>query len=357
MPKLLFKRMKASGRFAKPSEKAGGGVGEEAKPAGISVMDYDSMDLRERQIQSVEETFPFRDTSTVTWINVEGLSVQTIQAINAHYSIHPLVCEHIVHTGQRPKIEDYDDYLFFVLKMISFNEEVDSIDAEQVSLVLGKNYVISFQEGKEGDVFDPVRQRIRESKGRMRQLGADHLAYALVDAIVDHYFVVLEKIGARIDGLESEIVREVKPDMPQQIYKLKSEMIFLKKQIWPLRELVNTLNRTESALITKGTQIYLRDVYDHTIQVNDTIDSFREALAGLHDIHLSGISNRMNEIMKILTIFSTIFIPLTFLAGVYGMNFEHMPELKWRYGYFIVLFIMAVIALGMIVFVKKRRWF
>ncbi len=357
MPKLLFKRMKASSRFTKPSETARGGVGEEAKPAGISVMDYDSMDLRERQIQSVEETFPFRDTNTVTWINVEGRNAQTIQAINAHYSIHPLVCEDIVHTGQRPKIEDYDDYLFFVLKMISFNEELDSIDAEQVSLVLGKNYVISFQEGKEGDVFDPVRQRIRESKGRMRQLGADHLAYALVDAIVDQHFVVLERIDARIDGLESEIVREVKPDMPRQIYKLKSEMIFLKKQIWPLRELVNTLQRTESALITKGTQIYLRDVYDHTIQVNDTIDSFREALAGLHDIYLSGISNRMNEIMKILTIFSTIFIPLTFFVGVYGMNFEHMPELKWQYGYFIVLFVMAVIALGMIVFVKKRRWF
>jgi magnesium transporter len=322
----------------------------------IAIIDYDQKDYQEKEAEKIEECFPFKDKPTVTWINIDGLQeVEIIEKIGAHFGIHPLVLEDIVHTGQRPKAEDLGDYLFIVLKMLYHDESEDEMMGEQVSLLLGPNYVISFQE-REGDIFNPIRERIRNSKGRIRKAGADYLAYALLDAIVDHYFVILEKLGEKIESLEEELVTNPTPETLQVIHTLKRNLIFLRKSVWPLREVISGLERGESPLITEPTGIYLRDVYDHTIQVIDTIETFRDMVSGMLDIYLSSISNRMNEVMKVLTIIATIFIPLTFIAGVYGMNFKFMPELEWHWGYFVALVVMGSIVGSMVLYFKRKRW-
>jgi magnesium transporter len=322
----------------------------------ITILDYDEAQFQEKEAKTIEECFPFKEKPTVTWINIDGIhDVEVIEKIGKHFDVHPLVLEDILNTGQRPKMEDFDDYIFVVLKMLYFDEEDDEIKAEQISLILGSNFVISFQE-RQGDIFNPLRERIRNGKGRSRKMGSDYLAYALVDSIVDNYFMVLEKLGEKIEDIEEELVSNPTPETLQTIHNLKREMIFLRKSIWPLREVVNSLERGESSLIKESTGIYLRDVYDHTIQVIDTIETFRDMLSGMLDIYLSSISNRMNQVMKVLTIIATIFIPLTFVAGIYGMNFHFMPELQWRWAYFVVLFAMAIIAIGMVIYFRRKRW-
>lgn len=323
----------------------------------ITIIDYSAERLEEKEVQNVEESFAFRDTATVTWINIDGHDEAVIRKIDEHFGIHPLVVEDIMDTSQRPKVEDYEDYVFFVLRMIYFEGDRENLCSEQVSLLLGKNFVISFQEDRAGDVFDGVRERLRGAKGRIRRMGADYLAYALMDAIVDYYFVILERLGERMDRLEAETTAEIRPSIPAQIHRFKKDMIFLRRQIWPLREVIGNLRRSEPKLIPPTTRIYLGDLYDNTIQVNETIEALRESAAGMHDVYLSLISNKMSEVMKILTVFTALFIPLTFLAGIYGMNFEFMPELRWRYGYFILLGVMVLISVGMIAFFKRKRWF
>jgi magnesium transporter len=287
---------------------------------------------------------------------VDGIhEVEIIEKIGKNYGIHPLLLEDILNTEQRPKLDDFDDYMFLVLKMLSFDEERGEITTEQVSLILGQNYVISFQE-REGDVFNPVRDRIRNAKGRIRRMGADYLAYALLDSIVDSYFLILERIGDRIEGLEEDLISNPDEKTLQTIHHLKREMIFLRRSIWPLREVISGISRKESNLIKESTEIFLRDVYDHTIQVIDTIESFRDTVSGMLDIYLSSLSNRMNEVMKVLTIFASIFIPLTFVAGIYGMNFSNMPELGWKWGYFCALAIMAGIGISMLFYFKRKHW-
>jgi magnesium transporter len=236
------------------------------------------------------------------------------------------------------------------------NVKGTEIVTEQISLILNPNFVISFQEGIEGDVFSPIRERLRGGKGRIRGMGADYLAYSLIDAIVDNYFSILEGVGERIEDIEEEVVTNPQKGTVHSIHELKREMIFLRKAVWPLREVISTLQRGDSPLIKNTTAVYLRDVYDHTIQVIDTIETSRDMLSGMLDIYLSSISNRMNEIMKFLTIIGTIFIPLTFIVGIYGMNFESMPELKWRYGYFAVMAFMFAIGIVMLFYFKKKRW-
>ena len=322
----------------------------------IRYIDYDEQKLQEKQVSNIEECFPFKAIPTVTWINIDGLhDVNIIEKIGTHFDLHPLTLEDILHTGQRPKFEDLDSYLFVVLMMLRFDEESQTVLSEQVSLVLGSNVVISFQENI-GDVFEQIRNRIRNAKGRIRKMGADYLMYALLDAIVDNYFGILEKLGEKIESLEEELVGDPSERTLQQIHRLKREMVFLRKSVWPLRELINGLERSESALIEESTGVYLRDVYDHTIQVIDTVESFRDMVSGMLDIYLSSISNRMNAVMKVLTIIATIFIPLTFVAGIYGMNFVHMPELKWRYGYAAAWLIMLVVAGLMILYFKRKKW-
>ncbi|MFH1458784.1 MAG: magnesium/cobalt transporter CorA [Candidatus Omnitrophota bacterium] len=323
---------------------------------GILVIDYDERNFQEKEIANIEEVFPFKDTQTITWINVNGLhDMSLIEKIGSNFQMHTLTLEDIVNTSQRPKYEDLDKYIFVVLKMLMFDEVKKEIISEQVSLIFGDNFVISFQE-REGDVFDPIRERIRKDKGRIRKMGADYLAYSLLDAVVDNYFSILEKMGDKIESMEEELITNPTPQTLQAIHNQKQDIIFLRKSVWPLREVVSGLERGESKLIKKGTRIFLRDLYDHTIQAIDTIETFRDMVSGILDIYLSSVSNRMNEIMKVLTIFAAIFIPLTFIAGIYGMNFEYMPELKWKWGYFSLLGLMGVVGFGLLVYFKRKKW-
>jgi len=332
-------------------------VGEKkVESVRITLMDYDEQRFEEKQVARIEECLPFRQTPTVTWVNVDGLhEIDAIDKLGKAFDLHPLMLEDVLSTGQRPKFDDFEDHIFVVLKMLSYNDAEQTVETEQVSLVLGPNFVFSFQE-RIGDVFQYVRDRIRNAKGRIRKLGADYLAYALIDAIVDSYFGILEKIGDKIEALEDELVTNPDDKTLRQIYALKREMISLRRSIWPLRELVNGMQRSESALLSEPTGIYLRDVYDHTVQIIDTIESFRDIVAGMLDTYLSSISNRMNGVMKVLTIIATLFIPLTFVAGIYGMNFEHMPELKWRYGYAAVWAVMLVVGAAMLVYFRRKKW-
>ncbi len=353
MPKFVRRRSKKAGLSPGTLIHIGEKKAERVK---ITLIGYDETHLEEREVRSVEECFPFREAPTVTWINVDGLhQVEVIESLGRHFGLHPLVLEDILSTGQRPKLEDYGDHIFIVLRMLNDHEGQSETEDEQISLILGRNFVLSFQE-RVGDVFDPIRERIRSGKGRIRKLGADYLAYALIDAIVDHYFIILERLGDRMEALHEELVESPSSQTLQEIQHLKREMIFLRRSIWPLREVISALHRGESSLFGEPTRIYLRDVYDHTIQVIDALETFRDMISGMLDIYLSSLSHRMNEIMKVLTIIATIFIPLTFIAGVYGMNFEYMPELKWRWGYFAVLGVMVLLALSMLFYFRRKRW-
>jgi magnesium transporter len=324
----------------------------------ITIIDYDEASFQEKQIRTIEECFPFKDKPTVTWINVDGVhNIEIIEKIGKHFGLHPLTLEDIVDTGQRPKIEDFEDYIVVVLKMLYHDEKEDEIQAEQVSLVLGENFVVSFQE-RMGDVFNPIRERIRGGKGRIRKMGADYLAYALIDTIVDNYFIILEKLGDKIESMEEELVTNPTPQILEAIHHSKRAMISLRRSVWPLREIASRLEKEkgESALIRESTGIYLRDVYDHIVQVIDTIETSRDLLSGMLDVYLSTISNRMNQVMKVLTIIATIFIPLTFIAGIYGMNFKYMPELERYWGYPAVLLSMVAIGIVMLVYFRKKKW-
>lgn len=324
--------------------------------AEITILDYDKEHLEERKAATVEECIPFKDKPSVTWLNVSGLhDVEVLRTLGECYDIHPLVLEDILNTEQRPKIEDHQRYIFVVLKMLYLKPETREITTEQISLVIGPNYVISFQETPE-DVFAGVRGRLRSAQRRIRDRGADYLAYALLDAVVDSYFVVLESLAGSIEGLEGELVRDPTAETLHMMHTLKRELIFLRRSVWPLREVLSFLARGESNLLQRETLAYLRDVYDHAIQVMDTVESFRDVVGGMHDTYLSSLSNRMNEVMKVLTIFATIFIPLTFVAGVYGMNFEYMPELRYHWSYPIVWGVMVLIGLGMLAYFRRRRW-
>jgi magnesium transporter len=353
MPKWVKKRSKKAGLPPGTLIHIGERKTEALK---ITILDYDETHFEEREIKTIEECFPFRNTSTVTWINIDGLhQVEVLEKLGHFYGFHPLVMEDILNTDQRPKMEDYGEYLYIVLKMIVYMDKSKEIVTEQISLILGPNFVISFQE-REGDVFNPVRERIRNGKGRIRKMGADYLAYNLLDAIVDNYFIILEKLGEKIEFLEEELVVHPATETLQEIHHFKRELIFLRKAVWPLREVIGGLERGELSLIQESTRIYLRDVYDHTIQVMDTVETFRDMVSGMLDIYLSSISNRMNAVMKVLTIIATIFIPLTFIAGIYGMNFKYMPELEWRWGYPIILLIMFILGVFMLIYFRNKKW-
>jgi magnesium transporter len=322
----------------------------------ITLIDYDEQSFQEKQASSIEECFQFKKTPTVTWINIDGIhDVDIIEKLGKQFELHSLILEDILNTDQRPKFEDFEKYFFIVLKMLSYDDKNQAVEEEQVSLVLGENFVISLQE-RIGDVFESIRDRIRNSKGRIRKMGADYLCYSLIDTVVDNYFSILEKIGDKIESMEEKLVSDPTQKTFRQIHILKREMISLRKSVWPLRELISGLQRSESSLIKQSTGIYLRDVYDHTIQVIDTVESFRDMVSSMLDMYLSSISNRMNAVMKVLTIIATIFIPLTFIAGIYGMNFRYMPELEWRWAYPFILAVMITVAVGMLIYFRKKKW-
>jgi magnesium transporter len=333
-------------------------IGEKkAEKVVIRVLAYNSEKLIEKELKSVEECLEFKGRFDINlWINVDGLDkVDIIEKLGSYFNIHPLTLEDILNTEQRPKTEDYDSYIYTVLKMMLLDKEKEEIIIDQVSIIIGPNYLLSFQERK-GDVFDPVRERFENPASRLRKSGVDYLAYSLIDSMVDSYFLILEYFGDEIEDLEEELVIHPRPETLTTIQKYKRGMITLRKAVWPLRELINGLQRVESDLIRENTSIYLRDIYDHTIQIIDSVEELRDILSSMVDIYLSSVSYRMNDVMKVLTVIATIFIPLTFIVGVYGMNFENMPELKWRWGYPVVMLCMAFIAISMFTYFKKRRW-
>jgi magnesium transporter len=354
--------MAGRGRKRLTSHKAGLPPGTIVPPreppepcAGISRVLYDPAGYEEQAVATVAEALPGPEERRVLWINVDGVhQVTALEELGRRFGLHPLLLEDIAHTGQRPKLEDYGEHLFLECNAVRPAEDADEVAVEQVSLVLGPTWLLTFNESPQPYV-ETLRARLRTGKGRAREYGADYLAYAVLDVIVDGYYVVLERIGDRIEALEEELMATPTPSTLQQVYGLKREVIHLRKSVWPLRELISGLQR-ERELVRETTGVYLRDLYDHTVQIMDAVETHRDVIAGMLDMYLSSVSNRMNEIMKVLTVIATIFIPLTFIAGVYGMNFEHMPELRWRYGYFVVWGVMLALGVGMLAAFRRRNW-
>ncbi|MFA5337585.1 MAG: magnesium/cobalt transporter CorA [Candidatus Omnitrophota bacterium] len=341
-------------RFQRITLKPATAASEE--PVKITVIDYNETDYQYKEVSSVDECQLFRDKPTVTWINVEGIQRPDILEKLANcFNLHPLILEDIGDIEQRPKMEDLENYIYVVLKMLSYNVENAEIEIEQISLVVGQNFVISFQETV-GDVFDPIRDRIKNSRGRIRKMGADYLAYALVDAIVDHYFKILDEFGEKIEFLEEEIITRPDQLVLKEIYHLKREIIFLRKVIFPLKEMLRSLERSDSPLIKEPTRIYFRDIYDHVIQVADSMEMFREMLTGMVEAYLSSLSNKMNEVMKVLTVIATIFMPLTFVTGIFGMNFRYIPGLERVWGFPIAIVLMLAIGIYMLRYFRKKTW-
>lgn len=330
----------------------------------ITVTDYNQDRYESMDVDNVQACQVFAARSdTVTWVNIDGLhEVDVLERVGQCFQLHPLTIEDILNTNQRPKLDIYEDYIYLVLKMPEFDHGNGEIALEQVSFVVSGNRIISFQE-RPGDTFDSVRSRLKNGKGKSRKMGTDYLLYALVDSVVDNYFIMLEKLGEEIETLELQLVENPVPATMRQISMMKRQMVLLRKSVWPLREVISALQRDDVPFVGEHIHVYLKDLYDHTIQVIDTVETFRDIISGMLDIYLSSISNRMNEIMKVLTIFAAIFIPLTFIAGLYGMNFNtsvspfNMPELNWYLGYPLALGLMAAVAVGMLYYFKRKGWF
>ena len=322
----------------------------------LRILNYTKDDFEIKEIEDLKIVSSLLEKNKNNWINVTGLAnVNLIENIGNLFDLHPLVMEDILNTLQRPKLEEFEKYIFIVLKNLLWNEERGEFDQEQISLILGDTFVLSFQE-EESDIFQPIIDRIKIPKGKVRTMGPDYLLYALVDLIVDNYFIVMEYISEKIETIEDELISEPEVETLRKIYRIKRTVIDLRKFIWPLRELVNKLQREQSKLISFSLQIYIRDVYDHIFRITETIDNYREIIFGMLDMYLSSVSNKMNDIMKVLTIISTVFIPLSFLTGFYGMNFPHMPEFAYPNSYPILISIMIGIFVIMILYFKRRKW-
>jgi magnesium transporter len=346
-------------RYAKPGTAPGTLVPREEgpkTPARLTRISYSPDQVEEVTFTTFDESAAdFPPWATVNWINIDGLSdVPLLEKIGSRFGLHPLTLEDILNCGQRPKVEDYKDNDFIVIKSLRLS--ADQLEVEQISLFVGNHYVLTFQEIP-GDSFEPVRERIRRGRGQIRNVGCDYLAYALIDALIDEFFPVLERYGERLEDLEEELIAAPQSETLQTIYRMKRDLLNLRRVAWPERELISRLLREDADAFSAETKVYLRDCYDHLAQVIDIIETFRELAAGMIDIYLSSLSNRMNEVMKVLTVISTIFIPLTFIAGVYGMNFDHMPELHWRYGYPFSLALMTVVAVGLLFYFRRKKWF
>jgi len=322
----------------------------------LEVIDYNKISYDRHILDKVEDTFSFDNEEKITWINIDGLSnTKEIEKLGKYYDLHPLIIEDIVNTNQRPKIDEYQDYLFIVAKML-YHKENGVLEHEHISIVIGKDYVLTFQEA-DGDVFDGIRERITNPKGRLRNNGPDYLVFSLLDSIIDNYFIVIEEISDKIEILEEQLfTTQPSDDITFEIQELKRTVLRIRRAVFPLREVISRLEKIDSALIEEKTINYIRDLYDHIIQVSENIEIYREMTWGLMDMYMTTISNKMNEVMKVLTIMASIFIPLTFMAGIYGMNFEYMPELQWKYSYFVLWGLMIMVFLGMIYYFKRKKW-
>jgi len=320
----------------------------------MHVMAYGPAEFVEQEIPSADAIGPFLGQWPVIWVNVDGLGdADAVRKIGEIFGLHPLALEDVINVHQRPKVEPYEKYFFIVMQMLLTGEVLDT---EQLSLFLGANFVITFQERPGGDCFALVRERIRKNHGRIRAAGPDYLAYSLLDAVVDNYFPVLERYGERLETVEQEVVTQPRSETLARIHDIKRDLLLLRRAVWPMREALNSLLRDDTPFIVRETRTYLRDCYDHSVRIIDILETDRETSFGLLETYLSSVSNRMNEVIKVLTIITTIFMPLTFIAGIYGMNFAHMPELNWPWGYPLVMGLMAVIAAGMLLYFRRKRW-
>lgn len=349
-------------KFQKRSSKAGLSPGslvhignQYAEKSKITLIRYNETFFEDKEISTTKDFHIEKDKGEITWLNIDGLQdIKLFEDVGSMFGLHPLVLEDILNTNQRSKMEDYGDYIYLVIKNL-YEQAGDKLLSDQISIILGKNFVLSFQE-RESGIFESIREKISKSKGRIRKEGADYLVHAIVDNIVDHYFIELENLEDKIENLEDDLVKKPTQATLHDIHLFKKNLIVLGKTLWPLREAISSVERSDSPLINKTTLVYFKDIYDHTIAIIDTVETFKDMLSGMLDIYLSTISNRLNEVMKVLTIIATIFMPLTFIAGVYGMNFKYMPELEWRWGYFGVLGVMMVVALLMVRYFKKKKW-
>jgi magnesium transporter len=328
-------------------------------PTEITLIDYSPTECERVDLITPAELVAYIDTHSVSWVDLQGLGHEpTLKAIGQIFQLHPLVLEDVVNVPQRPKVEEYDDQLLLVTRMVLLDgRSGGSFISEQISFILGDHYLLSIQEEGEYDCFTSVRDRITSAKGNIRKMGSDYLMYTLIDAIIDGFFPVLEEYGEQLELLEDEVVANPSHQTLERIHRMKRELLSLRRAIWPQRDAINALIRDESDLISHEVRIYLRDCYDHTVQVLDMVETYREVASSLMDIYLSSVSNKMNEIMKVLTVISSIFIPLTFIAGVYGMNFEHMPELRTRSGYFVCLAVMLAVASVQLTLFWRKGWF
>jgi magnesium transporter len=322
----------------------------------VTVTDFDAANLNEVEITQATDCARYKDSHTVTWIDVEGLQdVTLLEELGSVFGIHPLVLEDIAHAGQRPKLEAHETYLFIVARAITAKPDDEPLE-EQLSMIIGQTYLLTFQE-RPSAVFDAVRQRIQTNRGRVRRMGVDYLAYALLDAVVDQYFVVLEDIGEALEDMEEVLLEEPGPECLQALHELRKQVMTVRRAAWPVRDMLNAVMREESELFDPGTLPFLRDLQDHTLHVLDIVENFREVQTSLMEVYLTSISQRTNEVMKVLTIIATLFIPLTFIVGLYGMNFEHMPELHWLWGYPAVWIVMGGITLVQLIFMWRKGWF
>jgi magnesium transporter len=353
------RRSRASSSFKQPGTPIF--IGDQRlENAILDIIVYSSESSRETRGVPLQECLPSldlaHDGASITWVNVNGIhDVGLIEALGEHFALHPMTIEDIVNTAQRPKWDVFSNYGMLVLKMLDMDASKENVRIEHVSLILGSSWVISFLED-EGDVFESVRQAIGTNAGRIRRMGADYLLFCLVDAVVDHYFLVVEHIGDKVEILDDRLLEDPRQDDIRVLHRFKRDLLLLRRAVWPLREVLSAVSKEESPLLHSETKVFWRDLYDHCIQVIDIVETARDTLSSMHDTYLSSISNRMNEVMKVLTIFSTIFMPITFIAGVYGMNFQYMPELAWKPAYFITLAVMALIAISMALYFRHRRW-
>ena len=331
-------------------------IGEQkVEKVTLNVHRYNERQLEDCTLNSISESTRLIDDQEITWINVQGLQqIETFQTLAHAFGWHPLVVEDLVDTAQRPKLEDYGAYLFIVLKRLYVCEHTQQIQVEQVSVIQGQHYVVTFQEGAD-DAFCQVLDRLHHDMGRIRTMGSDYLAYELIDAVVDQYFGVLEQLEQNIEDLEDELIAKPSPENLQKLHRIKRETITIRSSVWPLREVIHHLQHAESSLVTKATSVYYRDVYDHAVAVIETIEISRDVLSGMLDIYLTSLSNKMNETMKVLTVIATIFIPLTFLTGLFGMNFRYMPALEWEWGMHVLLILMVVMAGGIFTYFRHKE--
>ncbi|MFI3158173.1 MAG: magnesium/cobalt transporter CorA [Methylococcaceae bacterium] len=322
----------------------------------ITVIDYNKSTLTQCTLKNIAELLPYKTTDTVTWVIIDGLKdVSIIDAIGQHFDIHSLVLEDILNTHQRPKFEEFDDYLYIVIKALSLAADDFNVEYEQVSLLILNKFVFTFKE-KPDAIFDPIITRLNNDKSHVRELGTDYLCYVIMDTIVDEYFGLQDAFDELVESVEDELLTNPSAQTLSTIQKIKRELIFLRRTVSPLRELLASIQRSESPLLNDKTKRYFGDVYDHAIRVTEAMESYRDLITGMLDIYLSSISNKMNETMKVLTVFASVFIPLTFIAGVYGMNFEYMPELKWHWGYPALWSVFIGVTIFLLRFFKKKKW-